>query len=186
MNTRTAAPLNHTLAQQDTHRRTIIGAVFVAIGLLVMLLPSIATLAAERLVAAMFLLWGGAGLWFMLEMRSAPEWRYGAVAFAFLLLVGLIFVAFPVVGIETLTILMIIAFLIEGIVCILLGLRSSSYLANWSWLVFSGACSLIVGLIVVIGWPDTATVTLGLLMGLNFLSNGLSLILLGRATQTAN
>ncbi|MEE4015554.1 DUF308 domain-containing protein [Roseibium sp. FZY0029] len=181
MNTKTAAPLNCTVAQQATRRLTIIGVVFVVVGLLVMLLPSIATLAAERLVASMLILWGGAGLWCMVEMRSAPEWRYGAGAFAFMLIVGLIFVIFPVAGIGTLSILMIIAFLIEGIVFILLGLRSSSYLANWRWLVSSGACSLIVGLIVVLGWPNSAPSMLGLLLGANFLSNGLSLVMLSRS-----
>ena len=185
MTTRSAAPLNCALTSQASRRLTMIGAVFVVIGLLAVLLPSIATLAAELLVASLFILWGAAGLWFVWEMRSAPEWRYGGVAFALMLFLGLIFMLFPVAGIDTLTILMIIAFLMEGIVSILIGLRFSAHLSNWGWLVFSGASSLIVGLIVVLGWPDTATWTLGLLMGVNFLSNGLSLVMLGRVIKTA-
>jgi uncharacterized membrane protein HdeD (DUF308 family) len=186
MNTNTASSLDGTFVQQNYSRLTIIGAVFAAIGVIAILLPTVATFAAELLVAWMFILWGGAGLWFAWEMRSAPEWRYGAVAFALMLIAGLIFAVFPVAGIETLTVLMMISFLMEGVVSVLLGLRSSVHMSNWGWLIFSGACSLIVGIVILIGWPGTATWTLGLLMGINFLSTGLSLIMLGRSIKPAD
>lgn len=186
MNTNTASSLDGTYVPQNTSRLTIVGAVFAAIGVIAVLLPTVATFAAELLVAWMFILWGGAGLWFAWEMRSAPEWRYGAVVFGLMLIAGLIFAVFPVAGIETLTVLMMISFLMEGVVSVLLGLRSSSHMANWGWLIFSGACSLIVGIVILIGWPSTATWTLGLLMGINFLSTGLSLIMLGRSIKPAN
>ena len=186
MNTNTASSPAGAIVPQNPGRLTIVGAVFAAIGLIAILLPNLATLAAELLVAWMFILWGGAVLWFAWEMRTAPEWRYGAVAFGLMLLAGLIFAVFPVAGIETLTILMMISFLMEGVVSILLGLRSSADMTNWGWLIFSGACSLIVGIVILIGWPGTATWTLGLLMGINFLSTGLSLVMLGRSIKPAN
>ena len=168
-----------TAKTHDIRRMRMIGAVFFVIGAISIFLPTLATLAAESLVAAMLVLWGAAGFWLVWEMRFAPEWRYGAVVFALMFLAGLSFILFPVAGIETLTILMMISFLMEGIVFILFGLRSSARLANWGWLIFSGACSLIVGLIIMIGWPGTAAWTIGLLLGVNFLSTGLSLVMFG-------
>ncbi|WP_415184513.1 HdeD family acid-resistance protein [Phaeovulum sp.] len=161
-------------------RLTHIGIVFAAIGLLAILLPGWATLAGEILIAWMLLLWGVVGLWFAWEMRPAKEWFYGAILFGLTLLLGLVFLLFPGVGIATLTIVMIIVFLMEGIVSILLGLRISGHLRSWGWMVFSGICSLIVGAIILFGWPETAVWTLGLLLGVNFLSSGLSLIMLGK------
>jgi uncharacterized membrane protein HdeD (DUF308 family) len=164
-------------------RLTIIGIVFVAIGVLAILLPAWATLAAELLIAWMLVLWGSVGLWFAWEMRSEREWRYAAGAFGITLFLGLVFLLLPRIGVETMTVLMMVVFLMEGVVSILLGLRLSGQLRNWGWMVFSGACSLIVGLIILIGWPGTAVWTLGLLLGVNFLTTGISLIMLGRVAK---
>lgn len=164
-------------------RLTIIGFVFAAIGVLAILLPAWATLAGELLIAWMLTLWGATGLWFSWEMRPAREWRYGAVVFAITLLLGLVFLLLPSIGIETLTIVMMVVFLMEGIVSILLGLRMSGHRRNWGWMIFSGLCSLIVGVIILIGWPETAVWALGLLLGANFFSTGISLIMLGKATK---
>ena len=100
-------------------------------------------------------------------------------------MLGLAFLLFPGVGITTLTIVMMLVFLVEGVVSILLGLRMSGNLRHWGWMLFSGACSLIVGLIIMMGWPETAVWTLGLLLGINFLSTGLSLIMLARSARKA-
>jgi uncharacterized membrane protein HdeD (DUF308 family) len=183
METPDHAPANAILTPVFSRRLTIIGYVFAAIGVLAILLPAWATLAGALVIAWMLTLWGVAGLWFVWEMRPAREWRYGAVVFAITLLLGLVFLLFPGVGIETLTIIMMMVFLMEGIVSILLGLRMSGHRRNWGWMIFSGLCSLIVGVIILIGWPETAVWTLGLLLGANFFSTGLSLIMLGKATK---
>ena len=157
----------------------LVGAILVVIGLLAILLPQFATVAAEVLVAWMLTMWGAVGLWFSLAIRPTPEWRYGFAAFGILFLVGVAFVLFPLAGIAALTVLMMLSFLMEGILSILFGLRSSAYVPNWGWLVFSGLCSFVAGVVILFGWPWTASWTLGLMMGLNFFSTGLSLVMLG-------
>jgi uncharacterized membrane protein HdeD (DUF308 family) len=184
MMTKLGVHFDGTGTSQDIHRMGMIGAVFAVIGVVAIVLPLPGMLAAESLVAAMFVLWGAAGFWFVWEMRFAPEWRYGGVVFALMFLAGLIFDVFPVAGIEMLIILMMLSLLMEGIVFILFGLRSSARLASWGWLIFGGTCSLIVGLVIMIGWTSTASWAIGLLMGVNFLSNGLALAMFGRAIDT--
>ncbi|MCB2111042.1 MAG: DUF308 domain-containing protein [Defluviimonas sp.] len=183
MRTQDHPQLRMSLGPAPARRLMTLGGIFAAIGVLAILLPALATLAGEALIAWMLVLWGAAGLWFAWEMRPAPEWRYGAFSFGFMLLLGVIFVLFPKAGVETLTVLMMLAFLAEGVVSIMLGLRASGRMRNWGWLIFSGACSLIVGAIILIGWPTTAVWALGLLMGANFLSTGLSLIMLAKAMR---
>ena len=166
-------------------RLKVVGVVFAVIGVLAILLPSWATLAGELLVAWMLTLWGIVGLWFAWEMRPAKEWRYATIGFGITLGLGLIFLLFPGIGIQTLTIVMMVVFLMEGIVSILLGLRMSGQRTNWGWMIFSGACSLIIGAIILFGWPETATWTLGMLLGVNFLSTGISLVMLGKTAKDA-
>ena len=126
MNTRQYSPASARLAPVLSRRLMILGLVFAAIGALAILLPAWATLAGEMLVAWMLTLWGAVGLWFAWEMRPAKEWRYAGVAFAITLLLGLMFLLFPGVGIETLTIVMMVVFLMEGVVSILLSMPPRS------------------------------------------------------------
>ncbi|TNF18272.1 MAG: hypothetical protein EP318_18455 [Rhodobacteraceae bacterium] len=181
MNTLDPSP-DRAIRKPDFRARLArIGWVFAAIGFFAILLPAVATLAAELLVAWMLVLWGAVGLWFAWEMRPETEWRHALGAFGITLLLGLVFGLFPRIGIVTMTILMVIVFLMEGVVSILLGLRLSGQVRSWGWMVFSGLGSLVIGLVILIGWPGTAAWTLGLLLGVNFLTTGLSLVMFGRA-----
>lgn len=164
----------------------LVGIILAVLGVLAILLPTVATFGAEILVAWMLTLWGAVGLWFSWAIRSAPEWRYGAIAFGLLFVLGVVLVLFPLAGIEALTVLMMLSFLLEGVLSILFGLRSSAHVSNWGWLVFSGLCSFAAGIVILFGWPWTASWTLGLMLGLNFFSTGLSLVMLSNAAGKVN
>ena len=170
-------------AQHAIRNLRRVGIILAVIGALAILLPHIATFGAEGLVAWLLTIWGAVGLWFSWAIRPAPEWRYGLAAFGLLFLVGAVFVLAPGVGVAVLTVLMMLSFLMEGILSILFGLRSSDQVPNWGWLVFSGMCSFAAGIVILFGWPWTASWTLGLMMGLNFLSTGLSLVMLARPAR---
>ena len=161
------------------------GAVFLVIGLLAIAIPAWATIAVEQLVAALLLVWGGAGIGFALSMRPASEWRVTAALFAGVLALGAIFLIFPRDGVETMTMLLVAVFLIEGIVTVTIGFGMRQALPNWGFLAMSGLTSLVLGALILTGWPGSAAWTLGLLTGINFLSNGITLILLGRAIDTS-
>ncbi len=161
-----------------------VGAAFAALGVLAIMAPVWATITAELLVAWILFFWGIVGVGFALSMRPAQEWVYAAGLFCVVLLLGLVFLVFPGVGVSTLTVILMLIFLVEGAVSIILGLRLSGALKNWGWMVFSGVCALGVGLVILFGWPESiAGLVLGLLMGLNFLSTGLTMILLSRTAQ---
>ena len=82
------------------------------------------------------------------------------------------------------TMLLVTVFLIEGIATVTIGFGMRQTLPNWGVLVMSGLASLVLGVSILTGWPGSAAWTLGLLTGINFLSNGITLILLGRAIDT--
>ena len=177
-------PQSSTYRKSTASKQLIrIGLVFILLGAVAILLPTWATLASELLIAWMLVLWGAVGLWFAWEIRPAKEWRYAGVMFGMTLILGLVFSLFPGVGVRVLTIILMMVFLLEGIISVLLGLRLSAQFKNWGWMVFSGTFSLIVGVVILMGWPETAVWTIGLLLGANFLSTGLSLVMLGKVAK---
>lgn len=159
------------------------GLVFAGLGLLALLGPTMATVLVETLISAMLLIWGLCGVMFAYGFRAFREWRVVAGAFALMAFVGVWFLIFPGVGVTTMTALMIIGFLVEGVLSMLLGLRMSGLLPNWPWVVASGAFSFVLGLVLLFQWPMAATWLIRGLVGVNFLSTGITLLMLSRAAR---
>jgi uncharacterized membrane protein HdeD (DUF308 family) len=55
----------------------------------------------------------------------------------------------------------------------------------WGWLVFDGILSLVLGLMIGLGWPSTAVWAIGLLVGIDLLFSGSSMLLIALATRPA-
>jgi uncharacterized membrane protein HdeD (DUF308 family) len=168
------------------HNLILVGGIFIILGFMAIVLPIWATLAVEQLVAGLLLVWGAVGIGFALSMRPLSEWLFTAVTFAMILVIGATFLIFPQDGVATLTFILIAAFLVEGVVSILFALRLREAMPQWGWMVFSGLAALLLGLMILSGWPGTKAWTLGLLVGLNFLTSGISLIALAVAIGSAD
>ena len=179
-------PNSNKLPGGSPHNLILLGGIFVILGFMAIVLPVWATLAVEKLVAGLLLVWGAAGIGFALSMRPFSEWVVTVVTFAMILAIGALFLVFPRDGLATLTIILIAAFLIEGVVSIIFALRLREVVPQWGWMFFSGAAALVIGLMILSGWPGTEAWTLGLLVGLNFLTSGISLIALAVAIRSAD
>jgi uncharacterized membrane protein HdeD (DUF308 family) len=57
---------------------------------------------------------------------------------------------------------------------------------GWSWLLLSGLIAIAVGLVIGFGLPGSATWAIGLLVGVNLLSTGISFITLALAGRGAS
>ena len=97
---------------------------------------------------------------------------------------GLSLLVNPVLGLTTLTFLLIIYLGIEGLVQILMGIRLDS--ESRTWFIGSGLISLILGLLLWIGFPTTSLWAIGLLFGLNLISTGFALILTAERGRKAS
>jgi uncharacterized membrane protein HdeD (DUF308 family) len=87
------------------------------------------------------------------------------------LLVGVVLVADPLAGAIPLTLLVAVLFLATGVAKTMfaLALRPAS---GWVWVLASGLVSVVLGVMILAGLPATATTILGLLLGIELVSNG--------------
>ena len=88
----------------------------------------------------------------------------------------------PILGLGTLTLLLVIFFVAEGIWKIIasLGYRPAE---GWVWLLVSGAISLLLGLMIWNQWPVSGMWAGGILVGVHLISTGVSLIVLASAIK---
>jgi uncharacterized membrane protein HdeD (DUF308 family) len=93
------------------------------------------------------------------------------------LVAGFVLLFWPVEGTVTLTLIIGAYFLAEGVVTIMYALEHRRELSErWGWLLAAGLADLLVAAIIISGFPGTAAWAIGLLVGLNLLFGGASLI----------
>ncbi len=156
------------------------GFVFIVLGIIAVALPHVFTVGVT-LFLGWLLLFGG----IVQIVRAISFYRMpGFSGWIFLgglqMIIGYYLVAYPSLGVMTLTILFILLFAMEGIGKIILSIGMRP-LANWGWVFFSGLTSLLLAAVVWIGWPYTANWVLGLFMGINMLFIGWALVKLSLA-----
>lgn len=147
---------------------------FMLLGLAAIAVPQVFTIGFELLIGSLFLVGGIVQFIRLFQTWSAPG-RWGSFFSALLnVIIGALLLFFPLVGIVSLTYLMIAYFLVDGITKIYYSLQLKNY-ENWGWILFSGIISLILAGLIFSGLPGTAVWTLGLLIGINMLFFGFSL-----------
>ena len=151
------------------------GILLIILGLIAILVPHFFTVAIVVSLGWILLLGGT-----FLIIRALLFFRmpgFGLWLFMGILqcVIGYLFLAQPLEGILTLTILMTLFFALEGVAKISFALMMRP-LAHWGFVLFSGLTALILALVVWMGWPGTAEWLLGLLFGINMFFGGWSLV----------
>ena len=123
------------------------------------------------------LIGGIAGLFATYWARQMPGFWWSLFSAALAVLAGGILLAKPEQGILTLTIVVGAYFLAEGVVTIMYALEHRRELSErWSWLLISGVMDLLIAFIIVAGLPDSAQWAIGLLVGINLVLGGASMV----------
>jgi uncharacterized membrane protein HdeD (DUF308 family) len=161
------------------------GVVLVALGLIAIVIPPLATLTVTILFGWLFLVSGVMGLITTFWMRNAPGFWWSLISAALGVLVGGMLLARPVSGAFSLTIVLVAFFMIEGIVSIMFALDHKRELSGrWGWMLVSGVIDLVLGAMIFAGLPSTAAWAIGLLVGINMVFGGSALI--GMALHAKN
>ncbi len=160
------------------------GIVMMVLGLLAIAVPEVASLAITIVIGWLFFVGGIFRTISVLQHRSMPGFAWSLLTAVLAILLGLVLVLRPIAGVLTLTIWLGAFFLIEGIAAILLAIEHRRHLPSWGWVLFSGLVDLLLAYLIWDGWPSSAAWAIGLLVGINMVFLGLSLIMTALAART--
>ena len=154
---------------------TFEGIAFLLLGILAIAFPVVFTFGFTIFLGWLFLIGGIIQL-----IRSFKLWHTPGIYASLLtgllaIIIGFLMIANPWRGVLTLTMLLTIFFFIEGIAKIAYAISVREY-SNWGWILFSGLIAIAMGAIIVSGWPGTALWVIGLLVGIDLLFFGISLL----------
>ena len=166
------------------------GIVLVVLGVLAVLIPQLATLAVAILIGWLFLIGGVVGLVTTFMAKQAPGFWWSLLSAVLGIAAGLVLLIWPVSGAVSLTLLLIVFFVIEGVVSIMYALEHKKELSGrWGWMLASGIIDLVLAGMIFAGLPSTAAWALGLLVGINLVFGGAAMIgmaLHGRASPAGS
>ncbi len=160
------------------------GVLMMVLGFFAVALPNVTTLAVEIMVGWLFIIGGAFRTVSILRSHKLPGFWWSLLMGVLAIVLGLILLFRPLEGVLTLTIILVAFFIVGGVAAVLIALEFRRHLRNWGWTLFSGIVDLILAYVILWGWPSTAAWVIGLLVGINMLFYGLSLIMTSVAARS--
>lgn len=109
-----------------------------------------------------------------------------ALAFGVLtLIVGGVLLFDPLAGMVSLTVLVAVLFLVTGIAKTMFAF-SLRPVSGWVWVLVSGLISLLLGVMILANFPWSAQAVLGILLGVELLSNGVLFLFVALGLRKLN
>ena len=153
------------------------GACLLILGLIAVAVPPLTTLAVTILFGWLFVVSGAIGLFTTFWMRGVPGFRWSLASAVLAILAAIWLLARPIAGPLTLTAVLILFFLIEGISSVMFAIDHRRELSGqWEFMLLSGLVDLVLCVMLASGLPSTAIWALGLLVGVNMVFGGVALI----------
>ncbi|MEA2793749.1 MAG: hypothetical protein QOI87_1129 [Bradyrhizobium sp.] len=153
------------------------GILLVILGLAALIVQPLASLVVTIFLGWMFLISGIAGLVLTFWARKMPGFWWSLISAALAVVAGIILLAQPVQGTLTLTVVVGAYFLAEGVATIMYALEHRRELSErWAWLLVAGIMDLLIAAVIIAGLPGSALWAVGLLVGINLLFGGATLI----------
>lgn len=170
------------------------GAALIVLGLFAFIIPSIASPAATRWLGWIFIGSGLIGLLTTFWVRHAPGFWWSLISAALAVLVGIVLIAngsedlyggligwpFQIAALAPLRQVVVLFFLIEGGASIMFAVEHRRHFSGrWTWMLCSGMVDLILAAIIIFDLPGSSAWTVGLLIAINMVLGGASLMAMG-------
>ncbi len=153
------------------------GLILLVLGAAAIAVPELAGVAATIWFGWILIIGGVVGLITTLRARGVPGFAWALLSAVLALAAGALLLWNPMRGLVTLTYVLIFFFVVDGVFMIVLALAHRRELTGrWQWLAFNGALDLILAAIIVAGFPGSFAWALGLLLGIDLLFGGATLI----------
>ena len=170
-------------AYKPGKKMTILGVIAIILGILAMLAPGLTGFSVTMILGVIVLV---AGIVRMIWAFQAGSFGKGVLMFAIgglTLLCGILLLANPLFAAATLTIMLIIYFLADGIVEIIAGFGAGMG-DGGGWYIFGGIVSVLLGIMLWRQYPLSGVWALGILIGIKLFFVGLMMVTGGSAVRS--
>ena len=168
------------------------GSALILLGLLAIVVPSIASTNVTVVLGWLFFASGAVGLATTYWARRAPGFWWSLISALLAVSVGVVLIAnksqdlygglmgWPFENVGPMRLILVLFFLVEGSASLMFAFEHRRQLSRrWAWMSASGVVDIILASIIIFGLPGTSAWTMGLLVGINMILGGVALIVMG-------
>jgi uncharacterized membrane protein HdeD (DUF308 family) len=159
------------------------GILFIALGVIGIAGQTLFSFVTINILGA-FLIFGGA-LQFAHALKSSG-WKSVGIQIILAILyiaAGIYTWAFPIPALEVITLWLAAIFFVTGFLRLISAFQHRHF-QEWFWLVLSSAISILMGVLIMTGYPESSLWLPGLLIAIELLLQGWSLLFLGLAARS--
>jgi uncharacterized membrane protein HdeD (DUF308 family) len=176
-------------AVRDTIRKRsllflIQGGVMVLAGLLALVFPAFASTGLLVLLGWLLVLSGAVQIVSLIGATQVPYFWLQLITVALEVLVGYLLISNPSAGLEAITFVMLVLFLVGGITRVVFALMIRP-MDDWIWVMASGLVAILCAMVLFGSLPQAASWLLGFLLGLQLLAIGGAQVLLAWRVRRA-
>lgn len=158
------------------------GAIMLGLGVAALLMPVLTSLVVSLVIGWFLFLAGVIAVAGAFSLRGTGLFPWQLAGGLLPLVAGALLIVFPEQGVIALTLLLAVIFLVTGLAQLSFALWARPA-AGWGWGAVSAVVSIALGGYILLFLPEASEVVLGLLVGLDFVSTGLAMLLIGLATR---
>jgi uncharacterized membrane protein HdeD (DUF308 family) len=161
-----------------------LGLVCVFVGILAISFSFVATMTTVIVFGTLLLIAGVTEVVHAVMVRKGSGFSLHLLAAGLYLIVGFFMLEDPVKAATVLTLLLAAAFFVGGV------LRSIFSVAvrfpGWPWVLLHGVVDLLLGGLILSGWPESSLRIIGILVGIDLIFHGWSWVMLALTVRTFN
>jgi uncharacterized membrane protein HdeD (DUF308 family) len=146
-------------------------------GILALVYPAMSSVAVVLFLGWLLIIGGILQGISLIGAHHVPHFWLQLVSVVLFVIVGILFLRNPAESLVTLTLLLIVLFMVEGISKVIFALTIRP-LANWGWVLASGIVGILLAFYLWANIPITAVWLIGVLLGIELICEGIALGLL--------
>ena len=147
------------------------GGLMILAGILALVYPAISSVAVVFFIGWLLIFSGIFQGLSLIGARQVPHFWLQLISVALFIVVGALFLRNPGESLLTLTLLLIVFFLIEGISKVIFALTIRPF-PNWGWVLLSGIVGIVLAFYLWASIPVSAAWLLGVLLGIELICEG--------------
>lgn len=155
---------------------------FIVVGMFAIVEPAVAGLGVTLLVGWLLVFGGVAHLIGAFKGGGAKQVIFQVLIGLAYLIAGLYCLMHPLLAIGTLTLLLAVVILVEGVLEIVAYFRLKGEAAS-GWMLLNGIITLLLGGLIWFHWPSSSVWAIGILVGVNLLLTGTARLMFGLAAR---
>ena len=160
------------------------GIILLLLGAGALLIPAVASVAVAILLGWLFMIGGLAGLATTLMGRRAPGFGWALVSSLVTIAAGIFLAIWPLSGVISLTLVLAAYLAADGVISIFFAIDHRRRMTQrWGWLLLNGLLDIAMAAIIFMVLPGAAFWVLGVLIGIDFVFAGASLIAIAMAAR---